>query len=216
MTGVWALADSDLSTSLARVFAEEQALAAQRLALVREIDGRGLPQREGATSTVAWLRDTLRISVRSARQMVELAKALDTSLSTTGQALADGVLNEEQALMIARAVTGLAGHADAEVQSKAEDFLVEKAATFEPVTLATLGRRVLDTVAPELADEQLAKDLKAADARGPRPHFHVVAGRDRPRAADRLAGNRSRRHRHRRPRSAMRTRQTGTRRPRKR
>ncbi|HCU51137.1 MAG TPA: HNH endonuclease, partial [Micromonosporaceae bacterium] len=164
VTGVWALTDSELSTSLTRVFAEEQALAAQRLALVREIDGRGLPSREGATSTIAWLRDTLRISVRTARQMVELAKALDTNLSTTGQALADGVVNEEQALVIARAV----GKLPADTQAKAEDFLLDKAATFEPATLLTLGRRVLDTVAPELADEQLAKDLKAADARAAR------------------------------------------------
>ncbi|HCT79129.1 MAG TPA: HNH endonuclease, partial [Micromonosporaceae bacterium] len=162
------MTDGELSSSLTRVFAEEQALAAQRLALVREIDGRGLPSREGATSTIAWLRDSLRISVRSARQMVELAKALDASLPSTGQALADGVVNEEQALVIARAVTGLAGHADSEAQAKAEDFLVGKAAVFEPATLATLGRRVLDTVAPELADEQLAKDLKAADARAAR------------------------------------------------
>src|SRR5689334_11462836 len=54
--------DQRLSARLAEVFAAEQVLAAQRLALIAEVDGRGQPRREGATSTTTWLRDTLRVA----------------------------------------------------------------------------------------------------------------------------------------------------------
>jgi hypothetical protein len=160
VNGVWALSDEDLKAGLVQVFAQEQALAAQRLALVREIDGRDLARRDGATCLVAWLKDRLRVSPGTARRWVELARALDSSVAAVAQALTAGAVNEEQALTISRSLDAISD-VDADTRSKAEAELITLAATFEPSSLARLGARILEHVAPQLSDERLANELAA-------------------------------------------------------
>src|SRR5688572_19310068 len=63
---VWALANGELVERLERLHTLAQQVAAAQLAVVREIDGRGLAVLEGASSTRVWLRDRLRISVQAA------------------------------------------------------------------------------------------------------------------------------------------------------
>jgi len=162
VNGVWGLSDEDLTGDLVRVFAQEQALAAQRLALVREMDARDLARRDGATCLVAWLKDRLRVSPGAARRWVELARALDSSATAVGEALAAGAVNEEQALTISRTL-GAIRDVDAQTRSKAEAELVNLAATYEPLSLARLGTRILEHVAPELSEERLAKELAAQE-----------------------------------------------------
>ncbi|GIH04236.1 hypothetical protein Rhe02_23030 [Rhizocola hellebori] len=162
------MSDNELSDELVHLWATEQAVAARRLGVIREIDGRDLARRDGATSVAVWLRDKLRIAVSSARQMLALAHALDSSCRATATALADGVVNQQQAQVIANAVTGLAEHGPA-VQAKAEQALLdEKCVVLEPAALAVAADRVLEHVAPELAEEQQRKDLEAAEKRAAR------------------------------------------------
>jgi hypothetical protein len=101
------------------LWAAEQAIVARRLGVVREIESRGMARREGATSAATWLRDVLRVGIGSARQMLELARDLDSTCPATAAAPADSVVNHEQARVVAAAVSGLAEHGPA-VQAKAE------------------------------------------------------------------------------------------------
>jgi hypothetical protein len=59
---VYGLSDGGLAQDAAGLYRLVSAATAAIAALVREAQGRDLPHRQGATSTVAWLRDLLRIT----------------------------------------------------------------------------------------------------------------------------------------------------------
>ena len=63
----------------------------------REAHGRDLPRRQGAASTVAWLRDLLRITPAEARLLVTLGEVLD-GRPTLADAVARGAVNPGQAV----------------------------------------------------------------------------------------------------------------------
>jgi uncharacterized protein DUF222 len=58
-------------------------------------------------NTTVWVQYLLRVTRAQARQLVELAKAVDGDLSATGQALTEGRISTEHAHVIAKAVTDL-------------------------------------------------------------------------------------------------------------
>ncbi|WP_436971560.1 hypothetical protein [Micromonospora vinacea] len=64
----WALAEQDLIAALDAAHRLEQRLAAVKLALIRELDGRGTATTQGASSTAVWLRERLRLTVPAARR----------------------------------------------------------------------------------------------------------------------------------------------------
>jgi Domain of unknown function (DUF222)/HNH endonuclease len=143
--------------------------AAQR---VRELEGRNYARREGASSMTAWLRDRLRISAPAAKRMVALGKLIDARPAIEA-ALVNGGCNTEQALVIGEALEDLAAGFDdrddpavvAALKDKAETILLDDARMFDPKPLATLGRRIVDHIAPELADEALQRHLDRDEVR---------------------------------------------------
>src|SRR2546430_4666483 len=151
-TPVWALPDTDLLACLDAVHAAEQAVAAAKLHLIDQVQSRDLPRSHGASGITVWLRDRLRVSVHTARRLVELAAqtqrrpALDTAVS-------QGAANVEQVAVIAAAITALPTQVGVEVVDKAEQILIGDAAEFEPRMLAKLGTRILSHVAPEVAEQ---------------------------------------------------------------
>src|SRR5688572_10965926 len=162
------MSDNELSDMVLQLWASEQAIAARRLKVIREIDGRNLARRQGATSAAVWLRDKLRVTFHAARQMLSLATALDGPCSATAAAFDAGVVNEQQAKVIADPVTGLADQGPA-IQAKAEKVLLHsKCVALEPALLKLAADRVLEHVSPELAEEKQRKDLEAADKRAAR------------------------------------------------
>ncbi|MFY1616925.1 DUF222 domain-containing protein [Micromonospora sp. WMMD736] len=161
---VWALAEHDLVAALDAAHRLEQQLAAVKLALVRELDGRGIARAQGASSTAVWLRDRLRLTVPAARRLVESASALDAGAPEVRRALADGDVSLEQARVIADTVDTVRAAAGAEVATRAIGVLVDWAGQFDPSLLRKLGTRILDHVAPEVADAA-AKAALDAEAR---------------------------------------------------
>jgi hypothetical protein len=158
----WALSDGELVSCVDEVHALAQQVAAVQLALVRQVDSRGLVVADGATSTLAWLRDRHRISGEAASRLVKLARALDADVdSPTAAALAAGRVNVEQAKVITDAVAKL----PAEHRKAAEEHLVGDAATFGPRELGRLGQRIFEVVAPEEADKQALAELERAERR---------------------------------------------------
>jgi Domain of unknown function (DUF222) len=160
----WPLSDADVVACLRSVHDAEQSLAAVKLHLVGEVAGRDLPGGHGATSVAVWLRSQLRVSIRTTRRLVELAKRADRR-PVLDAALGSAEVNAEQAQVIATVVADLPEQVGADVVDRAEAALVEHAGRFDPDALRRLGRRVLSHVAPEVAEEAERKALERAEAK---------------------------------------------------
>ncbi|MGW5559576.1 DUF222 domain-containing protein [Micromonospora sp. NPDC003944] len=169
---VWALPERDLITALDDAHRLQQRLAAVTLALVRELDGRGTARAQGASCTTVWLRERLRLTVPAARRLVDLATAVETGHPGIRQALAGGTLSPEHARVIADTMDSVARSADAETADRAIGVLVGWAGQFDPTHLRKLATRILDHVAPDLADAAARAALEAEAARVARDrHF---------------------------------------------
>jgi hypothetical protein len=162
---VWSASDAALVTCLDRVQVMVSQVAALRLRLVREVDGRGLPVGQGASSTTAWLRDRYRLSGSAAHRMVRLAAALDAGLPGAADALAAGAVNVEQAQVIAAAVADLPTDVPADVRAAGEQYLLGQASTFGPRELGALGQRLHEVIAPADAARRELDNLTRAEER---------------------------------------------------
>ncbi|MEV4767326.1 DUF222 domain-containing protein [Micromonospora chokoriensis] len=171
----WPLTEHELVAALDAAHRLQQRLAAVTLTLVREIDGRGTARAQGASTTAVWLRERLRMTVPTARRLVDLATALDTGNPGIRQALADGTINLDQARVIADTAATVTASAGAEVADKAVGVLVEWAGQFDPTLLRRMGTRILDHVAPDLADAAAAAALAAEDARATRDRHLTIS-----------------------------------------
>ncbi|MDG4830453.1 DUF222 domain-containing protein [Solwaraspora sp. WMMD1047] len=175
----WALPEGELVAALEAVHGLEQRLTALRLALVREVDGRGVATTHGASSTAVWLRERLRMSGSAARRSVELAAALDAAPAVVGHALAAATINAEQARVIVDMVSDLPATVGAEVVEKAAQALVDHSVRFEPSILRGLGRRILHHVAPDVAEQAEADALRREEEQAhPRRHVSLSSPRD--------------------------------------
>ncbi|MEU8391778.1 DUF222 domain-containing protein [Micromonospora sp. NPDC048843] len=162
----WALPEPELIAALDAAHRLEQRLAAVKLTLVRELDGRGTPRAHGASSTAVWLRERLRLTIPAARRLIDLATALDTGNPGIRQALADGHISVDQARVITDTATTVQATAGTQAADKAVGVLVGWASQFDPTHLRKLGTRILDHVAPDIADAatQAALDAEARRA----------------------------------------------------
>ncbi|MET7948521.1 DUF222 domain-containing protein [Micromonospora sp. NPDC005324] len=160
----WALAEPELIAALDAAHRLEQRLAAVTLALIREVDGRGTARAQGASSTAVWLRERLHLSIPAARRLVDLAAALDSGNPGIRHALAEGRITLDQARVIADTVTTVHTSAGQEAADKAVGVLTDWAGRFDPTLLRKLGTRILDHVAPDIADAAAHAALDA-DAR---------------------------------------------------
>jgi hypothetical protein len=161
---VWALPEPALVAALDAVHALEQRLAAVKLALVREVEGRGVAAAHGATSTTVWLRQRLRLTVPAARRLVETAASVDAAPATVRDALAAGAVTGEHARVIADTVATVSEQAGAAAADKAVAVLLDWAGQFEPTLLRRLATRILDHVAPEVAEAAARRALEAEAA----------------------------------------------------
>jgi hypothetical protein len=150
-TPVWSLPDADLLTCLDTVHQAEQALAAIKLHVIRQIDAPDVPSADLARTSAAWLRARLRIRPDSSKRLVELAKAVDKR-PDLDQALITGAVNLEQAAVIDDCLTSLPADVGGEAVAKAETLLIGWAAEFDPPGLTALAQRILAHIAPEIAD----------------------------------------------------------------
>ncbi|MGC5289264.1 DUF222 domain-containing protein [Micromonospora sp. DT231] len=171
----WALTEPDLITALDAAHRIEQRLAAIKLTLVRELDGRGTATVQGASSTAVWLRDRLHLGVGAARRLVELAAALDIAPPRVRDALAGGAVDVEQVRVIADTVATVHTTAGPEAADKAVGVLVDWAAQFDATLLRRLGTRILDHVAPEIADAAAEAALRVAESRAARDRHVTVS-----------------------------------------
>ena len=119
---------------------------------------------EGARDVAAWLAHRDRRDRGEARRDLRLARALESRWQRTARALREAEANRAQAEVIVAALEALPDDLDPEVVAAAEERLVAEAARFGPRQLRILGRRILDVVAPEVADEAERRALEREEA----------------------------------------------------
>ncbi|MCW2793912.1 MAG: nuclease [Nocardioides sp.] len=120
----------------------------------------------GATSTASWWAHASRQTPAEAHRRMRLARSLDWDHERTGDALAAGELVLEQARVIVDAVDALPSDlVDPELVQRAEAHLVGLAREHDARALKILGARILDHLAPEVAEAHERAVLEAEEAR---------------------------------------------------
>ncbi|MFJ2756195.1 DUF222 domain-containing protein [Nocardioides sp. NPDC087217] len=117
-----------------------------------------------ARDVAAWLHHHTHQRPETLRADLRLAEALDRSYGLIGAAMRAGACNPAQAHVIVNALDDLPADLDPEIKTKAEEALVAYATRFDPTQLRRLGRRILDVIAPEIAEAEEAKRLAAEEA----------------------------------------------------
>ena len=123
--------------------------------------------REGARDAAAWLAHHGRRDRGECRRLLRLGQVL-AQREPTRRALCDGAVNVAQAEVVVRALDALPTEIEAEVGSAAEGRLLEEASRFGPRSLRVMGRRIVDVVAPEVAEGLESRLLEQEEARAAR------------------------------------------------
>ncbi len=161
---MWALDDDELvevvegSTVLASRLTAAAALATQ------ELGRRNWARRHNEAGLATWLRSRVRMSIYAARRLCALGELL-TKRSALCDAVTSGAVTTHQATSIGTVLADMPADVDAATLEACETRLIEFAAEFDPSALATLGQRALAHVAPDVADDALAKKLARDDER---------------------------------------------------
>ncbi len=145
--------------ALTRVIAQSEGLLLRVLATAGDV-----AEEAGARDAGAWLAHVAHLDFAPARADLALAQALDQRWQQLGAAVSAGDVNTEQARVIARSLDELPDDLPLATLLEAESHLVLLARSFPPRQLRVLGRRVLDVIAPEVAEAEEAKRLADEEA----------------------------------------------------
>ncbi len=150
------------AASLVEIAAAEARLGELKHRVLAHASQVRVEEATGAATTATWLARATRTTVRSSRRAVHLATALET-YARLREGYAAGRVNTEQAEVIARALDALPVDIPASVRAAAEERLVDLAGHHDACDLRVLGDRVLDVVAPAVADAHEAARLAAEE-----------------------------------------------------
>jgi len=150
----------DILAGLSRAEARLQATKLRVLAAAYDI-----AEATGDRSTASWLANHTRDAHGAVRRHAALADALDKRWVHTAEAFAAGEVNLAQVGVIADALAALPKDLSQDLLVKAEALLVEEAANLGPRELAILGGRVLERLAPDIAEDAEYQRLLAAERR---------------------------------------------------
>ncbi len=156
------MATGDKATALRELSRVEAQLAELRLRILA--DAGDLAEHTATHDIAEWLTVHTRTRHEDARADQALARALDRRYAVLGRALREGDATLAQAQVIARALDSLPAEVPGDVVDLAERTLVGHVAEFGPRHLARLGRRILDIIAPEIAEAAEARRLAALEA----------------------------------------------------
>lgn len=163
-TPVWSMTTSETETALIEVARLESQVAQLKLRLLAHAERVQVGQAVGATSAANWFAHTTRTVRPAAHRAAGLAVRLEAAHAPVDAALADAMINAEQAAVIVDAVDALpADLVDAATREEAEAFLLREAADHDARALRVLGRRLLEVVDPEAADAEEARRLEAEE-----------------------------------------------------
>jgi hypothetical protein len=152
---------TDKAAALVEIASLEARVAELRLRVTA--DASDVAEESGARDVGVWAAAATHRRRSDCAADLRLALALaDRPLLAT--ALREGAVNFDQARVIATALAELPADVDAALVGQAEEALVGYAARFDPTELARLGRRILDVIAPEIAEAVEARHLADLEA----------------------------------------------------
>jgi hypothetical protein len=152
----------DKAVALRELVAAEAQLVELRLRILA--DAGDLAEATAAKDAAGWLAHHTHSSYADARADLRLAQALERDRPVLAAAMRDGAVTLSQARVIDRALTALPTGVDADTVARAEAHLVERAEEFGPRELGRIGRRILDVVAPHIAEAADAARLADLEA----------------------------------------------------
>ena len=161
---VWSMTAAEAASTLVELTRLEAQVVELRARVAAHADELQVGHDDGATSTANWLAHQTRLTRSTAGGVVHLGYNLGTH-DIVRDALAHGDLRPEQATVILRAIKELPGDLDPDLIIKAERHLVSAAAEHDAKTLRILGRRLLEVIAPDLADQHEADLLEKEEAK---------------------------------------------------
>jgi hypothetical protein len=132
-----------------------EALTAKALAASGDV-----AEAHGCRHAGAWLAHEARQDPAEGRSAQRLAEGLDQRWRIVAVSYAAGAVSSAQARVIGRALDDLPADLDPHLRTRAEAHLVAEAAHFCPRDLRVLGRRVLEVLAPDLAEAHEARLLE--------------------------------------------------------
>lgn len=153
---------SDKAEALRELTRAEARLVELRLRVMA--DAGDVAATTAAHDVAEWLTVHTRARHEDARADLRLSQALDQRYPVLAAGLRHGEVTPAQAHVIARALDDLPAEIPADVLAMAEATLTGHADEFGPGQLARLGRRVVEVVAPQLADATEARRLAQLEA----------------------------------------------------
>ena len=156
------MSTGEKAAALSELVAAEAQVAELRLRILA--DAGDLAADTAARDAAGWLAQHTRTSYADARADLRLADALDRERPVLAAAMREGAASLAQARVIDRALSALPAAVDAETVALAEAHLVDRAGEFGPKELGRIGRRILDVVAPEIAEAAEAARLADLEA----------------------------------------------------
>ena len=156
------MSTDDKAEALRALVRAKAQLAELRLGVL--VDAGDVAEQTGAKDAAGWLAHVTRTRFTDARADLALAVALERDRPVLAAAMREGDVSLAQAHLIHRAVAALPGLVDADTVAAAEAHLVERAEDFGPQELGRIGRRILDVVAPDIAEAAEAARLAALEA----------------------------------------------------
>ncbi|CAN5359812.1 HNH endonuclease signature motif containing protein [soil metagenome] len=153
---------TEKATALVELARVEAQLVELRLRVMA--DAGDVADATGAADVAVWAVGAMRVRFEDARADLALATAIDRRYPAVGAALREGRANVAQARVIVRALDALPDDVTTEMVVLAEQHLVSKAEQFEPKRLRRLGKKILDTIAPQIAEAAEARRLAELEA----------------------------------------------------
>ena len=169
------MSSTDKEATLVRLqqaHTEVRALLLQLLAAADDV-----AEQTGDRDPAAWLTHRCHGRRGADRHALKLARLLDQRWHRVAEAFAGGAVNEAQAHAIVDALEALPDSVGHDILGKAELHLIELAAHHGPEDLERLGRRILDVVAPEIAEEEDKRRLEAEERKARRRTFLELRNR---------------------------------------
>ncbi|HEY6931786.1 MAG TPA: DUF222 domain-containing protein [Marmoricola sp.] len=166
-THAWSLRHEELTELLPALTRIRTRVQAVELAVATQAQRETVGSSVGAGNTAAWWAIETGMRKPAAHALMKVAEALDDDAhAVTAQALARGEVLVEQARAIIDAVETLPTDlVDAELRARAEKDLVALAEHHDAKELRVLGRRILEVIAPEMAEEVEKRLLEREERR---------------------------------------------------
>src|SRR4051812_13412143 len=161
---VWSMDAVETAVTLVELTRLESQVVELKSRVAAHADELQVGSEFGATSTANWFAHQTKQTRPDAARTVRLGYDLATH-DLVRDALAHGDLRVDQASVIIRAVKALPDDLDPDLVIRAERHLVAAALEHDARTLNILGRRLLEVVAPDLADAHEADLLEKEEAK---------------------------------------------------